>query len=188
MRLTLFVTVATALHLLIPAESAAQQQGNATAVPAEQPRPEARQADVESVDAIIAALYDVISGPIGAERDWNRLRSLFADGARLIPVGRRADGSGVMGVLTPEDYITRAGPQLVSSGFRERELARTEDRFGDIVHAFSSYEGTIERDASTIRGINSIQLRYDGTRWWVVTVFWQAERPDLQLPERYRGR
>ncbi len=187
MRLILIFAAAAVLHL-VPAHPAAAQQ-HAAAAPAEQRQPPApRTADVESIDAIIAALYDVISGPIGAARDWDRFRSLFADGARLIPVGRRPDGSGVMNVMTPEDYVTVAGPQLEASGFRERELARTEDRFGDVVHAFSSYEGTLEREGRTIRGINSIQLRYDGARWWVVTVFWQAERPDLPLPERYRGR
>src|SRR5207249_6447509 len=41
--------------------------------------------DVESIDAIIAATYDVISGPAGKRRDWDRERSLFYPGARLIP-------------------------------------------------------------------------------------------------------
>ena len=43
----------------------------------------ARPDDVKSVDAIIAAVYDAISGPAG-ERDWDRLRSLFLPEARLI--------------------------------------------------------------------------------------------------------
>ncbi|MCL7961140.1 MAG: hypothetical protein M8861_13185, partial [marine benthic group bacterium] len=41
--------------------------------------------DVESANAIIAAVYDVISGPAGAERDWDRMRSLFLPGAQLTP-------------------------------------------------------------------------------------------------------
>ena len=36
-----------------------------------------------------------------------------------------------------------------------------------------------------MRGINSIQLFYDGTRWWVLSVFWDNERPDQPIPEQY---
>jgi hypothetical protein len=72
----------------------------------------ANPADVASVDAIIKALYDVISGPAGQKRDWNRFRSLFAPGARLMPTGRRPDGVQVMRSLSPEEYATGIGPQL----------------------------------------------------------------------------
>src|SRR5437660_4770493 len=33
--------------------------------------------DVASIDAIITAAYEVISGPAGKKRDWHRERSLF---------------------------------------------------------------------------------------------------------------
>ena len=29
------------------------------------------------------------------------------------------------------------------------------------------------------------QLYHDGERWWVVTIYWTSERPDLPIPERY---
>ena len=35
--------------------------------------------DVESVDTIIKALYEVISGEKGEERDWDRFRNLFVE-------------------------------------------------------------------------------------------------------------
>jgi hypothetical protein len=28
----------------------------------------------------------------------------------------------------------------------------------------------------------------DGRRWWVVTVFWDSERPDNRIPEKYLAR
>jgi hypothetical protein len=37
--------------------------------------PAANPADVNSMDAIIAAVYDVISGPAGKKRNWDRMRS-----------------------------------------------------------------------------------------------------------------
>src|SRR5215216_1186711 len=65
------------------------QQQTATSTPAAPQTPVANPADVASMDSIIAALYDVISGPAGKKRDWDRFRSLFAPGARLIPTGAR---------------------------------------------------------------------------------------------------
>lgn len=148
--------------------------------------PPADPADVASVDAIVAALYDVISGPQGQPRNWNRMRSLFVPGGRLMPVGPRQGGGTAMRLMEVNDYIALSGEQLVTMGFREREIAKRVERFGNIAHVFSTYEGF--RGAETapfLRGINSIQLMNDGTRWWVVTVFWEAERPDNPLPERY---
>lgn len=150
--------------------------------------PQARAEDVESIDAILTALYDVISGPVGQARDWDRMRSLFVPGARLIPTGHLQDGSGGHRILTVDDYVQGSGSALVEMGFREVEIGRVTERFGSIAHAFSAYEsfrGT--ETAPFMRGINSIQLWHDGTRWWVVTVFWQQESPDTPIPEKYIG-
>lgn len=151
------------------------------------PQPAARPADVSSADAIIAALYDVISGPAGQKRDWDRFRSLFAPGARLIPTGRRPDGSHLMRVLTPEEYLTSSGPMLERNGFFEREISQTSESFGGIVHRFSTYDSkrTATDSVPFARGINSIQLVNDGQRWWVVTIFWASERPDSPIPAQY---
>jgi hypothetical protein len=139
------------------------------------------------LDAILGALYDVISGPAGQRRNWDRMRSLFVPGARLIPTGRRPDGSRVINTWTVDQYIERVGPRLEESGFFERELARRTERYGNVVHVFSTYDS--KRLASDpqpfARGINSIQLWNDGQRWWVVTVFWEGERPDNPIPARY---
>jgi len=152
--------------------------------------PRANPADVASADAIIAALYDVISGPAGQPRDWNRFRSLFAPGARLIPSRRPQDGPPRPVALTPDEYAQRAAPGLTTNGFFEREIGRSMDRFGTIAQVFSAYES--KRTASDpkpfARGINSIQLFDDGTRWYVVTVFWDSERPDNPIPDKYLKR
>lgn len=144
----------------------------------------ARPDDVKSVDAIITALYDVISGPAGHKRDWDRFRSLFVPGARLIPTGRRPTGEQVMRVLTPHDYVTNAGSRLEQDGFFEREIGRQTQTFGSIAHVFSAYDSkrTLADSVPFTRGINSIQLLNDGKRWWVVTIFWDSERADNRIP------
>ncbi len=153
--------------------------GEAEAAPA---APAADPADVESIDAIMAAVYDVISGPAGEARDWDRFRSLFIDGARLIPVS--PDGATV---LSTEDFIERVKDNFVDDGFVEIEIGRKAERYGDIVHLFSAYEGRRKADDAEpfLRGINSFQLLHHDNRWWVVTIYWQPENEDRPIPEEY---
>ena len=153
------------------------------------PPPAAAPADVESIDAIVRAVYDVISGPAGEPRDWDRWRSLFLPEARLISVGVSQDGESAYRVITPEEYVQRAGPSLERNGFFEEEIGRTQEAFGPVAHLFSAYQSkrALSDPEPFARGINSFQLLHDGDRWWVVTVYWTQERPDLPIPPRYIG-
>ncbi len=148
--------------------------------------PAANPADVATIDSTIAALYDVISGPAG-KRNWDRFRSLFVPGARLIPTAPRPTGEVGARVMTVEDYVQRAGAFFEKEGFFEREVNRRLERFGNIAQAFSTYESRHAKDdvKPFQRGINSIQLMNDGKRWWVVTIFWQGEDEKNPLPAMY---
>lgn len=148
----------------------------------------ANPADVGSVDSIMRAVYDVISGEAGQKRDWDRFRSLFHKDARLIPTGKNSQtGMFVARTLTPEDYVTRSGPMLEKDGFFEIETARRIETFGNIAHVFSTYEARRSKADKKpfMRGINSFQLFNDGKRWWVLTIYWQAESPELPIPKKY---
>jgi hypothetical protein len=72
-------------------------------------------------------------------------------------------------------------------GFFEREIARRVETFGNITHVLSTYEARRNKDDKEpfLRGIKSFQLLNDGNRWWVVTIYWQAETPDNKLPKEY---
>lgn len=169
--------------LALGAVSAAPaQEAKAFATPASAALP----ADVGSVDGVIAALYDVISGPAAKPRDWNRLRSLFAPQGKMVAVGLRPDGSSPATVMTVDDYIGRVTKPFTDAGFYETELARGSDSFGQIVHVFSTYESRhAPSDAKPFqRGVNSIQLYNDGARWWIVNLLWHAEAAKNPLPER----
>ena len=148
--------------------------------------PAANPGDVATADSIIAAVYDVISGPAG-KRDWDRFRSLFIPGARLIPTSPRPTGEVGSRVLTVDDYVQRAGAFFEKEGFFEREVSRRLEKFGSIAHIFSTYESRhAKEDAKPFqRGINSIQLMSDGKRWWIVTIFWQGEDEKNPLPPEY---
>jgi hypothetical protein len=148
-------------------------------------------ADVSSIDAIITAAYRLISGRAGETRDWDRVRSLFAPGARMIPLSKKA------GVRTPdgefpealdvEGYISRVRPFFNEHGFFETEIARRTEQYDRIAHAFSSYESRHAPDDAEpfMRGVNSFQLFNDGKRWWILTIYWQQENLQNPIPDKY---
>jgi hypothetical protein len=141
--------------------------------------------DVQSLDAMVAAIYDVISGPKGA-RDWNRFNSLFAKDARLIAVRVPKEGKPVLVVMTPAGYAERAGSYFLEHGFFEHELSRKTDSYGAMTHIYTTYESRETKDGKAIdRGINSMEFFYDGERWWCVEIYWDAERPGNPIPEKY---
>jgi hypothetical protein len=152
-------------------------------------KPKANPADVESIDAIIAALYDEISGPVGKKRNWDRERSLYLPGARLIPTTNPGGEHLALEpqILDIEQFIARVEPFFAKSGFYEKEVARKTDHFGQIAQAWSTYES--RRDPSDpepfMRGINSIQLFHDGARWWIVSIYWQQESAAHPIPQQY---
>jgi hypothetical protein len=149
---------------------------------------ETNPADVESIDAIITAAYDGISRPAGEKRNWDRERSLFYPGARLIPTAK----PGAYDDLEPQmldvdGFIARVEPYFAEHGFFEKEIGRRTEQFGHIAHVWSTYESrhNVDDPEPFMRGINSIQLFYDGNRWWIVTVYWQQESTAHPIPEKY---
>lgn len=152
------------------------------------PTVQAKEGDVRSIESILAATYDVISGSAGKKRDWDRFRSLFYPGARLIPTGKRPNETEVRArVLTPDDYVERSAPFLEKEGFFERGVSNKIERFGNIAQVFSTYESRHNADDTQPfqRGINSFQLVNDGKRWWIMTIMWQAETPENPIPQEY---
>jgi hypothetical protein len=187
MRLLLTIALATAFAVTASAQTPAPTPSPSTTATQTAPAtPPANPADVATIDSTIAALYDVISGPAG-KRDWDRFRSLFIPGARLIPTGARPTGEVGSRVLTVEEYAQRAGAAFDKQGFFECEVSRQMEKFGNIAHIFSTYESRYAKDDAKpfARGINSIQLMNDGKRWWIVTIFWQAEDEKNPLPAMY---
>ncbi len=163
--------------------------GNGLSVPSDRV---AAPQDVESIDAIVHALYDVISGPAGP-RDWGRDRTLYhPDAGWHMPVGLRRSPSGetsderVLRVMSLEQYQAQASSYFDENAFYEVEIARRVERFGDIAQVFSTYESRHSPEGEPFtRGINSIQLMHDGSRWWVVSILWNGERDGLTIPEPY---
>lgn len=142
-------------------------------------------ADVQSVDAIVNALYEVISGEAGQARDWARFQYLFAADARLIPTRKNTEGKLYPQAITPSEYVALFQARI-PTGFFERELGRKTETYGTVTHLFSTYETREKKDGPiTNRGINSIQLFHDGQRYSIVSIFWCAESMGFPLPAKY---
>ncbi len=152
----------------------------------DRPAPVADSADVRSMDAIVSAFYDVLSGPRGASRNWERFRTLFVDNAHLIVASTEGQGVARTNVMSIAEYANAAAPVL-ERGVFEKEVARSVQQFGTIAHVFSTFEcRRMSGDEKAYqRGINSLQLLNDGKRWWITSVTWDAERPENPIPAKY---
>ncbi len=152
--------------------------------------PKARSEDVASIDALMAAFYAVPAGEPGQARDWDRYRSLFVPDARLIPARTGPGGSSAALFLSVSDYLEANRTYFEKGGFSDREVGRRVEAFGNIVHVWSTYESRRRAgDADPYsRGINSLQVLKDGGRYWIVNVFWDHERAENPIPERYLER
>jgi hypothetical protein len=142
--------------------------------------------DVQSIEAIMSALTEVISGPADTKRDWNRFEYLFSEDAKLIPTQKTESGEIIYNYWTPKEYIEMYQENRGGTAFYEQELFRITESFGNIAHCFSTYavrsseDGPIER-----RGINSIQLLKGKDRWYIMNVFWSNESDVEKLPNKY---
>lgn len=143
--------------------------------------------NVQQIDGLIKALYETICGPAGQERQWERMRQLFYPGAHMIRTSVDENGVPQALVMDVESYISSTAGFFKDQGFFEWEIARRTDGFGNIAHVFSTYEARYDPSdtAPFKRGINSIQLFYDGQRWWIMNMLWDNERKGNTLPEMY---
>jgi len=133
--------------------------------------------DVSTLDGILHASYDVLSGPAGKPRDWERYRTLFIDGARLFVVVAVPGEKPHVRQLSVEDYIRRVEPIFAVENFWERETSRQTEIVGRVAHVLSRYESLRDPNGAAFEhGANSMQLFYDDSRWWVVSVMWNTSR------------
>lgn len=141
--------------------------------------------DTATIESLLHAVYAGISGK---HPNWERLTPLFHADARFIPPAR--DNNPVM-AITFAQYRERSEKNLGTlppdQGFYERGIAHQIETFGNIAHAWSSYEARRQPDDAQpfARGINSFQFVRQDQRWWVLTIFWDSERADNPIPARY---
>jgi hypothetical protein len=136
-----------------------------------------------TLDELVKAVDDAVSGP--ANKDRACFRALFAADARLIPLRIGADGSSTPRVLSVQDWID-AVAKRGNAVFYERQVKVKSEVYGHMAHLWSTYDTRSTPDGKAdVRGINSIQALYDGKRWRIVEILWQAETTAEPVPEKY---
>ena len=185
---TLFLTVCYLTRLCAQSQLVSSPQGSRLDLNSHPDWPKANQTDVATIESTVRAFYDAISAPAGGKLDRDRLRSLFLPAGRIVVV-RPASSSQAADVriLSPEEYAAISDSQTVSQGFFDRNLANQIERFGVMAHVYSSYESRSERDRPkpVARGIKSFELLNSDNRWYIVQVYFDWERPENPIPDRY---
>lgn len=142
--------------------------------------------NVSTLDGIIKAYYDVVTVKKGEKVSYERDSLLHIPAAHVGSGYIDKQGKQKFSYMTLKQYHKLADPSLSQSGFDEREIARRVEKFGSIYHVWSTYESRNTHDGPvTERGINSIELFYDGTRFWILGWFYDGERKDNPIPEEY---
>lgn len=139
--------------------------------------------DVRDIPRLIAAMYECISGPAGAPRDWARFRHLHKPQALSLRTVVLGDGSTRADIFTQDQYIADVEPFFAANAFHEQEVAHRIERFGQVAHVWSLYEARTAPDSPQLlkRGANSIQLCHEQDRWWVVCTIWDNEREGVRF-------
>jgi hypothetical protein len=139
-------------------------------------------ADVGTLDGILAALYDVISGPAGP-RDWDRFNGLFLPGAVMGGAGPVRDGVSRLRIGGTADYARNSGAYFMENAFFEREVGRKVQEWGPLTQVLSAYETyQVEGGPVVQSGVNSITLFNDGRRWWITSITWATSADDRPMP------
>jgi hypothetical protein len=142
-----------------------------------------RTEDVSSIDNIVQASYETISGGVGVPRQWGRDRSLYDLNVRFVYTSVNPETKAITTHSeSHQDFVDGSDAFLVKEGFEERELKHVTKRFGNVATVLSSYEGKVASGKVITRGVNIFQLYFDGKRWWILSMVWDQERPDNMLP------
>ena len=145
---------------------------------------EANPSDVSTIDGIVKAFYETISGGKGVPRQWSRDKTLYMPDVRFVSLSEQG-GKVRASVMNHTSYVNGTNEFFVAEGFQEREINRIVRRFGNIAHVFSVYEFSTESGKEKGRGVNSIELFWDGTRWWISSASWDEERPGNPIPKEF---
>lgn len=141
------------------------------------------QADVSDPSRLVRSVYECISGPAGAPRDWERFRFLQRPDALSLRTVVNDDGNTRADVFSVDQYIANVSDFFAHNDFYEVEIDQRLERFGQVAHIWSRYEARPAPDSPIIlkRGANSIQLCFEKERWWVVSTIWDNEREGVRF-------
>ena len=142
--------------------------------------------DVSTLDGIIKAYYDVVTVKKGEKVSYQRDSLLHVPNAVVGMARKGKDGKVSVKLISLKAFHENSDAYLEKNGFYEIEISRKVENFGAIYHVWSTYETRNVADGPVIdRGINSIQLYFDGTRFWILSWVYDEETKDQPIPQKY---
>lgn len=137
--------------------------------------------DVNSIDAIINAYYDVVSG--AADEPWEFERDAFIHSKNAVITRLDGLGQAESHGLEAEYIPIGLSPK---EDFYEKELKRVATHYGNIAQVWSAFEIRPEPDTeSNVRGLNSIQLHFENGRWFIDSWTREMESEKNNLVTRF---
>ena len=149
--------------------------------------------DVDTVDHLVASLYDVVSGPAG-QRDWERFRALFVPDGQIAWINPESAATkdipaskGDAVFLTPDMFAQQNAPYFKVHSFFERSLVKRVEEFGNLAEVWSTKESRDAKDDAqpSSRGIDSFQIVHAHGLFWIASLIFDDERPGATLPAKY---
>jgi len=160
-----------------------QKHAPHVSIPKISPRPE----DVSTLDGIVKAYYEVVSGPAEQPRQWDRDATLYIPNVRFIILREDATGKTTAQSMTHQEFVDSSDASLKGKAFYEHEIHRITHRAGNVVHLLSTSEHMSSPDGPVEgRSIDSLELFWDGSRWWITNVnIWDVESAKHPLPGEF---
>jgi len=147
------------------------------------PRPD----DIATIDGIMRAYWEVVSGPAGQSRQWDRDATLYIPGVRFVIITEDKDGNATAQSMTHQEFVDSSEAAMAGKAFYEREIHRVTSRAGNIAHILSTAEQRTSPDGpANSQSIDSIELCWDGRRWWITSAnLWEINTKVHPLPQEY---
>ncbi len=141
--------------------------------------------DVSTIDGIIKASYEIVSGKAKEKRNWERDNSLHHKNAQYFFFNRMNDKLEIT-TMSLDAFHKLTDEIIEEDGFFESEINREVRIFGKMAHVWSSYETRLVKDGPVVRrGINSIQLLYENNRWFIVSWVFEGETKESRIPKTF---
>jgi len=154
-----------------------------TAIAKVAPRPE----DVSTIDGMVKAYYDVVSGPAGQPRQWGRDATLYIPGMRFVVITEDKNGNASAQSMTHQEFVDSTEAAMHGKAFFERECHRVLHQVGNVAHVLSTAEqATSAEGPYKVSGLDSLDLLWDGKRWWIASAnLWEINSKAHPLPPEY---
>lgn len=141
--------------------------------------------DVSSINGLIKAFYEVVSGEAGEKRQWERDEFIHNPKAIYTYLSNES-GDLKQVTLSLKDFHKETENMVLETAFYENEINREVKIFGNIAHVWSTYETRLEKNGKVERrGINSIQLFYSNEKWEIISLTFDRETQNNKIPQTF---